>query len=101
MRQNTAVQLIGGASGQSELGDVLPPALPRTVLAERKSIRQSEFYQAAAAGLRPERLFVVWSREYRGERLLEHDGRRFTIIRSYDRGDERTELVCQGLVNQA
>ena len=65
----------------------------REVFANRKSVRQSEWYAAALAGLRPEIMFEVRSFEYQDERALRYQGRRYDIIRTYDRG-EMTELVC-------
>jgi SPP1 family predicted phage head-tail adaptor len=79
-------------------GDPVPTEVEREVMAERLSVRQSEFYQAAAAGFKPTAMFRVMSAEYHNERTLVHAGRRYTVIRTYDRPDERTELICEGMV---
>ncbi len=70
----------------------------RQVFADKKSIRQNEFYQASATGLRPEIMFIVRSADYNDERELTFDGKIYTIIRTYDRPDEFTELICEGAV---
>ncbi len=100
MRQNAKIFLISVVASNSDTGDTIVTPTKRPVLAEKKSIRQSEFYQAAATGLQPELTFIVWSREYSQERTLEFNDKDYNIIRAYDRADERTELVCQGLVNK-
>lgn len=93
------VGLISLVPGQNEYGDpVMVEGPPRTVYANKRSIRQSEFYQAAQAGLRPEIMFEVRSAEYQGEPKLVYDGTTYRIIRTYDRG-EVTELICTGLVS--
>lgn len=68
--------------------------VPRSVFANRKSIRQSEFYQAHMAGLQPEIMFEVRFAEYNEERKLRHNGRRYNIIRTYTKNEETIELVC-------
>ncbi len=70
----------------------------RNVQADKKSIRQNEFYQAAAMGLRPEIMFIVRTAEYNGERELAYEGKVYTIIRTFDRDDEMTEIICEGAV---
>lgn len=70
----------------------------REVLADKRSIRQNEFYQAVATGLRPEVMFVVRTVEYTWERYLTYNGKDYTIIRTYDRDDDMTELICEGAV---
>lgn len=91
------IELLGRTLEQDELtGEVRQVETPRQVFANRKSVRQSEFYAASMAGLRPEVMFEIRSIEYQGERALRYHGRRHDIIRTYDRG-EITELVCTGV----
>lgn len=71
------------------------------VFAEKKSVVRSEFYQAAATGLKPKLTFVVWTREYESEQRLEYAGEKYNIIRTFELNGEETELVCEGIVNKA
>lgn len=85
---------------ENEIGDhVETPGQIRQVFANKKSVRQTEFYQAHATGLKPELMFVVRSIEYNQEPKLSYEGKEYTIIRSYDKNGEITELVCTSLVN--
>jgi SPP1 family predicted phage head-tail adaptor len=70
----------------------------RTVYADKKSIRQSEFYQAQATGLKPDLMFVVRSVDYNNETKLVYDSKRYNIIRAFDKNGEFVELICQGIV---
>lgn len=83
----------------NEIGDAIETPNYRQVFANKKSVRQTEFYQAAAKGLKPEIMFEVWTLEYQGEEKFRHNEKLYNIIRTYDRPDEMTEIVGTGLVN--
>jgi len=95
------VKLISVTVTENDMGDIIETPVEREVFADKQSIRQSEFYQAAATGLRPELMFVVRTIEYNGETRLKYNGKIYDIIRIYDKDGELTELVCQGVVNRA
>jgi len=95
------VKLISITVTENDMGDIIETPVEREVFADKQSIRQSEFYQAAATGLRPELMFVVRTIEYNGETRLKYNGKIYDIIRIYDKDGELTELVCQGVVNRA
>jgi SPP1 family predicted phage head-tail adaptor len=95
------LNLIAVSISQNEIGDFVEVKNDRQIFANKKSIRQNEFYQAAVAGLRPELMFEVRTSEYQDERKLSYNGKEYTIIRSYDKNGEITELICSGLVNGA
>lgn len=82
----------------NEYGDMLDTGAIETVFANKKSIRQSEFYQAHATGLKPELMFEVRAVDYAGQPQLVHEGKTYNIIRTFTKNDEIMELVCSGLV---
>jgi len=94
------ISLITVTTTENELGDTIEVSTERQVFADKQSVRQSEFYQAAATGLRPELMFVVRSIDYNQEPKLKHGDKTYTIIRTYDKDGELTELICQGVVNK-
>ncbi|GJM84319.1 hypothetical protein HMSSN139_68150 [Paenibacillus sp. HMSSN-139] len=67
---------------------------PRQVFANKKSVRQSEFYQAMAAGMKPEIVFEVMVGDYADEPKVKHNGKYYRLIRTYSANGERIELVC-------
>lgn len=97
-RWSDVINLISETYTENDMGDFIPIEIYAEVFASKKSIRQSEFYQAQAAGLKPSIAFDVRSMEYNGEKLLGHEGEKYRIIRTYDRG-EFVELICEGVVN--
>ena len=93
------INLISITITENDMGDIIDVETKRQVFADKKSVRQNEFYQAAATGLRPEIMFVVRTIDYEQEPKLEFSSKTYNIIRTYDKDDEFTELVCSGLVN--
>jgi SPP1 family predicted phage head-tail adaptor len=82
----------------NEYGDRVFNKTPVIVFANKKSIRQSEFYQAFATGLKPELMFEVRSVDYDGQPNLLFNSKEYVIIRTHSKNDEITELVCSGMV---
>lgn len=66
-----------------------------TILCSLQSVGRSEFYNAAAAGLRPEILLTVHGYEYAGEKRVEFEGITYGVIRTYATGFEEIELTCE------
>ncbi len=98
MLYKDVIELITITETVNYLVNIIKTASYRLVFANRKSIRQSEFYQAQATGLRPELMFEIKSIEYEGEGSLRFSNKDYSIIRTYDRG-ENIELICQGVTN--
>jgi SPP1 family predicted phage head-tail adaptor len=85
---------------ENDMGDSIQVKSERQVFANKKSIRQNEFYQAAVTDFRPEIMFEVRTSEYQGEKRLTWNGKDYSIIRTYDKNGEIIELICSGLVNE-
>lgn len=68
----------------------------RQVYCNKKSVRQSEKYQAASVGLKPELMFEVMSIEYDQEERIEFNDKLYEITRVYERG-EVTELIVSAV----
>ena len=66
-------------------------------MASKKRVYGREFYAAAAFDMRPEIVFEVYEREYRGEEIIEYNGKDYQLIRTDD-GDraEGVDLICSG-----
>lgn len=71
--------------------------IKRQVFADKKSVRQSEFYQAALQNINLELMFDVRTVDYQEEKLLDYEGKRYKIVRTYDKDGEMTELICSRL----
>ncbi|MGJ9381804.1 phage head closure protein [Salipaludibacillus sp. CF4.18] len=99
MRFDSVIYFISVKNTQNNMNDIVEVPTLREVLAENKSVRQSEVYQAMATGLKPELMFVTWKNQYHGEKKLKHENKTYQIIRTHVKKDETIELVCEGLPN--
>lgn len=90
------VELLSYPTIKDDLGqDVETDPTSREVFANKRSIRQSEFYQAAVTSFRPDLMFEVRSGEYEDETRLRHEGTVYRIFRTYSKNGEITELYCE------
>lgn len=65
------------------------------VYATECSVRQSEFFAAAQAGMRSDFMLLLQNAaDYHNEEFVEKDGKRFKIYRTYQRPSEQLELYC-------
>lgn len=92
---NHELILIKQVSEEDELGNQNTTEEETTVLCKFQSVGRNEFYSASTAGLRPEKVFVIHGYEYNNETLIEFNGDRYTVIRTYANDFEEVELVCE------
>lgn len=96
---NEILTLITVTQHTDEYGDLAATETARGVFAKLGSIGQKEFYQAHAAGLQPELKFVLADYlDYNGETLVEYNGQRYRVLRTYRAGQE-LELTAYREVN--
>ena len=70
----------------------------REVYANKKSVGYSEFYKAAQAGMSAEAKITIRTSEYGGESYVEHGGKRYKVLRTYETANgEFTELTLTDL----
>lgn len=69
----------------------------REVYVKPRSVYASEFYQAAAVGLKPALTLVLSSfADYDDEKLVEYNGKEYTVTRVYQRPEKDTlELTLE------
>lgn len=66
----------------------------KQVFADKKSVKQTEFYLASQADLQAEVIFKINSLDYDDERIILHNDKYYSVIRTYSMGDY-IELTCQ------
>ncbi len=96
---NDVIKLVKFTETTNEVGDLVKYRTERDTFVNIKSVGQSEFYQAQAAGLKAEIKFEIADYyDYEDEKLVNYHGRDYRIIRTYRNG-LKLELVCEGGVN--
>jgi SPP1 family predicted phage head-tail adaptor len=91
------IDLISITTTTNDIGDTVEVETAKQVYANKKSIKQSEYYQALSAGLKPVVTFVIHSFEYEGEKKLTYSTKPYNIIRTFEKGDF-IELICEAVV---
>ena len=82
MRMLTGIDLITFSPDAHEVGSAATET-KRRVRAQELSLTQAEVYQAGGTGLSPEaKLLIPYDRDYKGERALEYQGERWTVLRT-------------------
>lgn len=96
---NKTVQLISITYTQDDIGQQIETPTYRKVYAAKKSVPQSEFYDAGQTSIKPSAVFIVRTGEYKGETKLRYpatdSGTVYSIYRTYDIKDEMTELYAE------
>lgn len=93
---NEVISLIKQTDGVDAYGDPAITETAREVFAKLGSIGQKEFYQAHAVGLKPELKFVLTDYlDYEGESLVQYEGQRYRVLRTYRKGQELELTVYQ------
>ena len=103
MNFDTIVELVGKVKTTADkFGNPIQTIEKRQVYAEKKAVRQSEFFQAAAVGFKPEIVLEVHSFEYQNEEKCILEGEMFKIYRAYPiKNTERTELYLTDIVGES
>lgn len=94
MRHHAVITLISTTTVPDEIGNQIEQEKERKVYANEMSVSQAEYYNAAVAGLRPSKMFEIYTFEYADERQLRHNGITYRIIRTETRG-EKTRITCE------
>ena len=78
-----------------EIGQRIEVKTVTPVFAVIDSITQSEFLSGGQLGLQPDLRFRVWAHEYNGQKMLEYDNAVYSVYRTYQAPDGRTELYTE------
>lgn len=100
MRFITPIELISERYIKDNLKQQISTKTYKKIFAAKKSAKQSEFFNAAAKGLKPDKTFIVHTMDYNNQTILRYptgeEGKIYSIYRTYDREDEcLTELHCE------
>ena len=92
---NEVLTLIQRTPGKDDEGKPVITETSRDVFSAVKSIGMTEFYQAHSQDFRPEAKFILADYlDYNAETMCQHNGQRYSILRTYRTGNE-LELVVE------
>nr|DAP51836.1 MAG TPA: head closure knob [Caudoviricetes sp.] len=89
------VTLIGaGGYMEDELGQKIPVVSETTVCCCKKPTPRQEVYYAGQNGIKISETLIVHPYEYNGENIIEFEGKRLYILKTYPISTEELELTC-------
>ena len=97
MRHNQIIKLISVKITDDDIGNQVETPSERRIFANQFYVSSGEFYNAAVTGLKPEKMFEIYSYEYQDEEKLKHDDKIYRIIRTEARGD-KVRLTCERVI---
>lgn len=66
------------------------------VFCDVRSITQTEWFEAGRNGIEhPSFIFIINRNEYSGEQIVEYEGQRYGVFRTYAAKNEDLELHCE------
>ena len=72
---------------------VKPEESTRTVFCNKKSVGYSEYFKSQQTGKLVEAKYEVHKADYGGEDVVEVNGRRYFVLKTYDTGTDTIELM--------
>lgn len=90
-----------GTPTYDEYGNEVQNITESVVYVQPRGVYQSEFYNAAQAGLHPSITFALTNRaDYNGEKVIEWEGKDYNVIRvDWTAQRDGISLVCEERVN--
>ena len=95
MDRSNVINMISETKTQDEIGQFVTEEAARQVFCDVRSISASEWLDAGREGFKPAYCFIMFSPDYAGERIVEYNGKRYGIYRTYEGKHERIELYVE------
>ena len=67
----------------------------REVMAQLDSVTASEFFEGGRNGLNPEYRFRIFLYDYDDEKIIEYNGKRYAVYRTYEARNDRLDLYAE------
>ena len=92
MDRSTPITLIGQTRKQDKFGVWRTTPSSRVVFCDVRSATASEFFEGGRNGLNPALTFTMFRHDYNGETVVEYEGNRYAVYRTYVRRGDDIEL---------
>ncbi|WP_434794422.1 hypothetical protein TPDSL_14010 [Terrisporobacter petrolearius] len=94
---NDILELISFSNTVNERGNIIKSKQYNSVFANKKSISQSEFYEAEKLGFKPSFRFEMYSSEYNDELFARYEGTEYKVLKTYKNSIDKIELTLEGV----
>ena len=93
--RDAVANLIATTYVPDAIGQQVPRETAREVFVELGGVRQSEWFEAGRSGLKPQMVALIFVDDYQGETLIEVEGVRYGIYRTYPAKHDKLELYLE------
>lgn len=93
-RSDTA-SLITLSYTQSDYGVYTSSESSLSVYVDVTSVNSKEWYEGARNGLNPQYRFTMFSFDYDGQKIIEYNGTRYTVYRTFLKSKDEIELYTE------
>lgn len=95
MDRSNVIYLVSEIQTQDAIGQWVSQEIRRPVFCDVRSISQTEWFNAGNDGFRPSYCFIMFAPDYQGEQIVEYQGTKYGIYRTYIGKNERIELYAE------
>lgn len=95
MDRSDVIKLIKTTYQNDAINQRIPIESERQIFCNVKSITSTEWFEAGKHGLKPTYCFEIFAPEYEGEKIVEYDGERYGVYRTFRPTGEKLELYVE------
>lgn len=95
MDRSTPIYLIDKSYAQNEDGVMIATETKRKVFANVGSVSASEWFEGGRNGLNPQFRMTMFAYDYHKEQVIEFNGTRYTVYRTYFGRNDTIELYVE------
>lgn len=95
MERDHVAVLISETHKPDALNQMVPVENRREIFCRISSVRQSEWFAAGQAGLKPQFVVKMFADDYADETIIEIDGIRYGVYRTYHAKSDQIELYLE------
>lgn len=93
--QDSTLKLISFTTTKDKYGMPIQTETATEIFCGVSSVSGSEFNAAQQNGIKPQWKFVIRSREYSGQNIVEFESKRYSVYRIYQAGLDDIELYVE------
>lgn len=98
MEQDTSITLISTTTTRNAYGAAVSTETEREVMCRRRSVGRADYYNGLQSGLAQEHVFLTHPSNYAGEMIIEFEGKRYGVTRTYQSDADTLELYAGEVV---
>lgn len=95
MDRSTVINLVSETYTQDSIGQFVSAETTRQVYCDVRSVYRSEWFEAGRDGIKPAYVFTMFAPDYEGEKIVEYNGGRYGVYRTYVGRNETLELYVE------